>query len=156
MDAVVTTSAGHPLDLTFYQAVKGITAASHVVKPGGTILLMAECSEGAGAEEFSQLLARFETPEAYLAQLDKSAVTVDQWQLEKLALVLRNYTVLFYVPGLPRQFHAHLGGPSFETAAEAIQFLDASLAADAEVAILPEGPYVFARPQAPEGQLVSA
>src|SRR4029078_12540194 len=26
-DAVITTSAGYPLDLTFYQAIKGITAA---------------------------------------------------------------------------------------------------------------------------------
>ena len=33
MDAVITTAAGYPLDLTFYQAVKGITAASHIVKP---------------------------------------------------------------------------------------------------------------------------
>ena len=38
VDAVITTSAGYPLDLTFYQAVKGITAASHIVKPGGKIL----------------------------------------------------------------------------------------------------------------------
>jgi len=28
------------LDLTFYQAVKGITAAQHIVKPGGRILIM--------------------------------------------------------------------------------------------------------------------
>ncbi|MGA9059602.1 MAG: hypothetical protein WB763_24185 [Terriglobia bacterium] len=26
MDAVITTAAGYPLDLTFYQAVRGITA----------------------------------------------------------------------------------------------------------------------------------
>lgn len=35
VDAVITSSAGYPLDLTFYQAVKGVTAASHIVKPGG-------------------------------------------------------------------------------------------------------------------------
>src|SRR4029077_19333587 len=40
VDAVITTSAGYPLDLTFYQAIKGITAASHIVKPGGKILLV--------------------------------------------------------------------------------------------------------------------
>ncbi len=32
VDAVITTSAGYPLDLTFYQCVKGITAASHLVR----------------------------------------------------------------------------------------------------------------------------
>src|ERR1700675_1966242 len=57
VDAVITTSAGYPLDLTFYQAIKGITAASHIVKPGGKILLMAACEEGAGAAEFSRMVA---------------------------------------------------------------------------------------------------
>jgi nickel-dependent lactate racemase len=53
VDAVITTSGGYPLDLTFYQAIKGITAAAHIVKPGGKILLLAACQEGAGAAEFS-------------------------------------------------------------------------------------------------------
>ncbi len=48
VDAVITTSAGYPLDLTFYQALKGVTAASHIVKPGGKILLLAACQEGVG------------------------------------------------------------------------------------------------------------
>ena len=39
MDAVITTSAGYPLDLTYYQAIKGVTAAQHIVRDGGTILL---------------------------------------------------------------------------------------------------------------------
>ena len=56
-DAVITTSAGYPLDLTFYQAIKGITAASHIVKPGGKILLLAACEEGPGAPEFRRMLA---------------------------------------------------------------------------------------------------
>jgi nickel-dependent lactate racemase len=46
VDAVLTTAAGYPLDLTFYQAVKGITAAQHILKPGGRILLAAACEEG--------------------------------------------------------------------------------------------------------------
>ena len=36
-DAVITSAAGYPLDLTFYQTVKGLTAAQHIVKPGGRI-----------------------------------------------------------------------------------------------------------------------
>jgi nickel-dependent lactate racemase len=43
-DAVITSAAGHPLDLTFYQTAKGITAAQHVVKPGGRILLLGACA----------------------------------------------------------------------------------------------------------------
>ncbi len=47
-DIVVTTSAGYPLDLTFYQAVKGMTAAMPVVRKGGLLIIAAECAEGLG------------------------------------------------------------------------------------------------------------
>ncbi len=66
VDAVITTAAGYPLDLTFYQAVKGITAASHVVKPGGKILLMAACQEGPGAPEFRRMLQTCSSWEQFL------------------------------------------------------------------------------------------
>jgi len=56
VDAVITSSAGYPLDLTFYQIVKGVTAAQHMVKPGGRILIFAECAEGAGSPEFTRKL----------------------------------------------------------------------------------------------------
>ena len=52
VDAAISTAAGYPLDLTFYQAVKGVTAAAHVARPGAPILLAAACAEGAGAAEF--------------------------------------------------------------------------------------------------------
>ena len=42
---VVTSSAGLPLDLTFYQAVKGLTAALPIIKEGGTVLIVARCDE---------------------------------------------------------------------------------------------------------------
>src|SRR5215467_10408588 len=69
VDAVITTSAGYPLDLTFYQAIKGITAASHIVKPGGRILLMAACEEGAGAPEFSRMLGENPSDYRFLDQI---------------------------------------------------------------------------------------
>src|SRR5205085_7494330 len=84
VDAVITSSAGYPLDLTFYQAVKGITAASHIVKHGGTILLLAECTEGSGAHEFSRMLAEHRSDEKFLNDIESAPVIIDQWQLEKL------------------------------------------------------------------------
>src|SRR5512143_3833000 len=48
-DAVITTGGGHPLDMTFYQCIKGITAAESMVRTGGRILMVGECSEGVGS-----------------------------------------------------------------------------------------------------------
>src|SRR5712692_2702655 len=66
VDAVITTSAGYPLDLTYYQSVKGVTAASHIAKPGGTILLAAACQEGLGSPEFTRFVHRFPDARACL------------------------------------------------------------------------------------------
>jgi nickel-dependent lactate racemase len=142
VDAVITSSAGYPLDLTFYQAIKGITAASHIVKPGGKILLMAACEEGAGAGEFSRMLAENPSDRRFMEQIATAPVVVDQWQLEKLGLVT---AALYYVPGLPAEYHASLWGKSFPTAHAAIEALTASLPPGATIAVMPEGPYVLAR-----------
>ena len=61
-DAVITCAAGYPLDLTFYQTVKGVTAAQHIVKPGGRILVLGECAEGIGSPEFAHMLAEYRGP----------------------------------------------------------------------------------------------
>jgi len=146
VDAVITTSAGYPLDLTFYQAIKGITAAQHIVKPGGRILLVAECREGPGAAEFCELLKRTRSATEYLDLIRESPVIVDQWQLEKLALVAAKAELLFYTPGLPKEFHGTLWGRHFDSIQAATGALLAGLPATAEIAVIPEGPYVLAKP----------
>lgn len=145
VDAVITTSAGYPLDLTFYQAIKGVTAASHIVKPGGKILLFAACAEGAGAPEFRQMLLDNPSDRAFMERIAEAPVVVDQWQLEKFALVTMEKEVLFHVPGLPREFHAPAWGKIYPTAAAAVEALTASLRPGARIALIPEGPYVLAK-----------
>jgi nickel-dependent lactate racemase len=145
VDAVITTSAGYPLDLTFYQAIKGVTAASHIVKPGGRILLVAACEEGAGAPEFRRMLLSGVSDVEFLKEIESAPVTVDQWQLEKLALVTTRQQLLCYVPGLPGEYHSNVWGRVFETLDAAVGALFDGLPAKASVAVIPEGPYVLAK-----------
>jgi nickel-dependent lactate racemase len=150
VDAAITTSAGYPLDLTYYQAIKGVTAASHIVKPGGRILVAAACTEGSGAPEFSRMLMAGASETAFLKSIEGRPVTVDQWQLEKLALVTTRQPVLYYVPGLPKEYHGKLWGRSFARIEEAIAALLEGLPQDATIAVIPEGPYVLAKARARE------
>lgn len=153
VDAVITSSAGYPLDLTFYQCIKGVTAASHLVKPGGLILLMAACTEGAGAPEFSQMLRRGMSDTEFLGSIKSEPVAVDQWQLEKLAMVTTRKRLLWYVPGLPPEYHASLWGQSYATPEAAIAALTAALAPGAKIAVIPEGPYVLAKSRVNEASV---
>jgi len=145
VDAVITSAAGYPLDMTFYQAIKGITAAHHILKPGGKILLLAECQEGAGAPEFRHMLRTFGSYGAFLDAIRETPVIPDQWQLEKLALVAGKHEVLFYVPGLAAEYREHFGANVFDSPDAAVAALCAGLRPGAKVAVIPEGPYVLAR-----------
>jgi lactate racemase len=145
VDAVITTCAGYPLDLTYYQAVKGVTAASHIVKPGGTILLAAACQEGLGSPEFTSFVRRFSDSQSCLETMAKEPVVIDQWQLEKLALVMQKARVWFCTPGIPAEDRRYLWGLAFEEPQRAVDTLCADLPKDATVAVIPEGPYVFSQ-----------
>ena len=144
-DAVLTTSGGYPLDLTFYQAVKGITAASHVVKPGGTILLVASCREGLGSPEFAGLVRRASDWRVLLDELEKAPVEIDQWQAEKLAMVARKARLSFCLPGISAEDRRHLWGPAFDEPQQAVDDLVAGLPAAGSLVAIPEGPYVFSQ-----------
>jgi nickel-dependent lactate racemase len=153
VDAVITSAAGYPLDLTFYQIVKGMTAATHVVKPGGRILTVAQCAEGVGSHEFAQKLAGMKDYQSFLAELKVLPVEVDQWQLEKLALAGQEYELFFYTPGAIGAELGALTDRCFRSIDEAVEATLRGLPADARVAMIPEGPYTFVRAEAPLGAL---
>ncbi len=144
-DAVITTSGGYPLDLTFYQAVKGLTAAAHIVRDGGEILLAAACNEGLGGPEFSQLVRESDDSAALLDALSQRSVRVDQWQAEKLAMVAQRAKLSFCVPGLSASDRSNLWGPSHTDAQAAVDGMMGRLQEGARVVVIPEGPYVFSQ-----------
>jgi lactate racemase len=79
---------------------------------------------------------------------------VDQWQLEKLALAGQKHELFFYVPGIPKERLGSLASRSYASPAAAVAALLDGLPADARVALVPEGPYVFARADAEVAELV--
>lgn len=96
-DVVVTTNSGYPLDLNLYQAVKGMSAAAQIVRPGGAIVVVAECREGVGHGCFAQLLHRCRSPEEILDLIHRPDFAMpDQWQVQIQAEILRKARVYLY------------------------------------------------------------
>jgi len=83
-DVVVTTNSGYPLDQNLYQAVKGMSAAAKIVKPGGAIICAAECRDGIpdhGA--YRQILASKSSPRELLDMITTPGYSrADQWQVQ--------------------------------------------------------------------------
>lgn len=144
-DVVITSAAGYPLDLTFYQTVKGITAAQHIVKPGGRILLVGECAEGIGGAEFAEHLRTLTGFQDFLNAIDGPPVEVDQWQLEKLALVGTKNELFFYAPGVTKDQLGCLGSRLFSSLDEAVDAVLEGVSSGARVVLVPDGPYAYAR-----------
>ena len=82
---------------------------------------------------------------AFLDKLEKQPVEVDQWQLEKLAMVTGKLDLLYYVPGIAQKDRETLWGQTYDSPTTAIAALLAELPNNARVAIIPEGPYVLAQ-----------
>ena len=102
-DVVVTTNSGYPLDLNLYQAVKGMSAAARIVRPGGAIVVASECWDGIPDHgEYKRLLWEAGSPEALLEMLQQPGFfRQDQWEAQIQALIQQKAAVYLYSDGLP-------------------------------------------------------
>jgi len=69
-DLVIASCGGYPHDLNMIQAHKTLEAASHACRDGGTIVLLAECSDGLGRSDFLNWFAN-DNSEALAQELCK-------------------------------------------------------------------------------------
>jgi lactate racemase len=146
-DVVVTSSAGYPLDTTFYQSVKGMVAALPVVKPGGTIIVAASYSEGIGSPEFQRLFDENPTLEIFMERIlgqRTSCFVPDQWQLEELAKARRHAKVKVVSDGLPPETLRRLFVEPAESVETAVADALSEYGPTATIAVIPKGPYVLA------------
>lgn len=60
-DIVLASAGGFPSDIDLYQAYKAIDSALRVVKPGGVIILAAECRDGHGHKIFYEWMKKYQT-----------------------------------------------------------------------------------------------
>ncbi len=101
-DIVITSNSGYPLDLNMYQAVKGMSAASLIVKEGGDIIICADCWDGIPSHgKYGQLLEDYDTPDEVLSKIRSPGYFMqDQWQVQIHALICRKADVHFYSDNL--------------------------------------------------------
>ncbi len=141
-DVVVTSNAGYPLDQNLYQAVKGLSAAASVVRPGGLVIGVAECRDGFPDHgSFREVLASADSPAALLDTIAARPRTVpDQWQVQVLARILTTARVGMHSGHLTADDlrSAHLDHVPDVGAAVSAEL--AARGPGATVCVLPEGP----------------
>jgi nickel-dependent lactate racemase len=101
-DIVLTSNSGSPLDLNLYQSVKGMSAAARITRPGGSIIIAAECWDGIPAHgSFGALLRETRDADDLLARIRAQGFMMDdQWQAQILALIVKQADVFVHADGL--------------------------------------------------------
>ena len=140
-DIVITSNSGYPLDINLYQAVKGMSAAALIVRPGGDIVVAAECWDGIPAHgEYKRLLWEAGSPQELLDWVMAPGFRCqDQWEAQIQAQVQ-----------LKARVHVYAGGLADEELRRALvipcRSIEETVARlrrgrpDATIAVLPDGP----------------
>lgn len=145
VDIVVTTCGGYPLDLTFYQSVKGMVGALPILKEGGTIVLASACDEGIGNAHFRDTLFSFERISDFLPAITSPdwKPIADQWQMEELAKACRHAEILMVARGIPPGQLYRLHVTPVRNVEAAIELAIQKHGSQARIAAIPKGPYVL-------------
>ncbi len=141
-DVVVTTNSGYPLDLNYYQTVKGLTAAAPLVKRGGAIIAAAECWDGIPyGSRMESILRSVTMPGEIIDGVMSGAFAgMDQWQVLLYAQVLQKATVYLKNERLsPDDVRACLAAPCQDVSATLCSLLE-HYGPASTACVLPEGP----------------
>ncbi|HNU94729.1 MAG TPA: nickel-dependent lactate racemase [Bacillota bacterium] len=98
-DVAIASSGGYPKDINVYQAQKGLDNAQRAVTPGGTIVLIADCTEGFGEPTFERWMVESSSLDDIFARFAER-FELGGHKAYSLARVLREKEVIL-VSGLP-------------------------------------------------------
>jgi nickel-dependent lactate racemase len=141
-DIVITTNSGYPLDLNLYQAVKGMSAAAQIVRPGGAIIIAADCWDGIPDHgRYGQLLRSASSPRKLLDAITAPGfLQQDQWQAQIQAQIQLKADVYVRTDNLSdEQIRGALLLPC-RSIEQTVAELRKRYGQDATLCVLPEGP----------------
>ncbi len=141
-DIVLTTNSGYPLDINLYQAVKGMSCAAQIAKPGGSIVIAAECRDGVPEYgEYRSLVHEGGSVDGIMKLIGQPGFRRhDQWEAQLQAQIQRVADVYVYSDYLPdSEIEGMLMHPCRSIEAT-LAMLSRKYGPNARLCVLPEGP----------------
>lgn len=140
-DVVIASNSGYPLDQNLYQTVKGMSAASKVVKKDGNIIMVSECADGFPDHgQFAEIFKLADTPQGILDLIhDPNFAEVDQWQVQKQASIQTFANVYVYSKLTDQQLTDSMLIPTGNIE-KTLQDLEATYGRPLTIGVMPQGP----------------
>jgi len=98
-DIVIASAGGYPKDVNFYQAHKALENAKYFVRPGGIIILLAECTEGIGNKIMEQWIMEIADPDEALAKI-RTEFVIGGHKVAAIALIEKR-AMIYSISNLP-------------------------------------------------------
>jgi nickel-dependent lactate racemase len=136
-DIAIACASGYPRDINLYQAQKALDHADKATKPGGTVIVVAECREGYGEKVFEKFMNSGYTPQGIMDEV-KARFVMGGHKAYGFAKVAAEKKVIF-VSSLPEPVVRSLFGRKAGNVQEALGMALEDQGADAEILVLPEG-----------------
>jgi nickel-dependent lactate racemase len=135
-DVVIVSAGGYPKDLNLYQAQKALDNARHIVRPGGLIVLVAECGEGLGNRTFEKWMHEPGGPDAIIAHIRREFV-LGGHKAAAVAMTMQHAEVGL-MSAMPADDVRAMGFKPFNSLAQAVQYALDKFPAP-RIAVMPEG-----------------
>jgi len=134
---VIASAGGYPKDINVYQAQKALNNAYQATKPRGTIILLAECSEGYGEPTFENWIEEANTPDDIIKRLNKKFV-LGGHKAYSIAKLSKEVEVIL-ISSLPQNKVRKLFFIPMENISQALNYIKDKYGEDFQAYILPSG-----------------
>jgi len=136
-EVIIASPGGYPKDINVYQAQKALENAYQAVKPGGTIILLAECGEGYGEPTFEKWIEEANAPDDIIERLKKKFV-LGGHKAYAIARVAKEVEVIL-ISSLPQDKVRKLFFIPMEDISQALNYVKDKYGEDFQAYILPSG-----------------
>lgn len=141
-DIVISSNSGFPLDLNLYQSVKGISAASQIVKKGRAIIIVADCWDGIPQHgNFGKILEANKNPQELIEKIEKGEFNIqDSWQAYILCRICALTDCYCYSDNLTDEQIKKCFLQPCRDIGQSVNILIKKYGGQAKICILPHGP----------------
>lgn len=93
-DLVIASPGGFPKDINLYQAQKGISHSSVIVRDSGVIILAATCPEGSGSQTFERFMQDVTSCEEVFAKFEREGFKIGPHKAFQIARIASKKHIL--------------------------------------------------------------
>lgn len=142
-DIVFISSGGTPFDATIFDSCGCLENALKIVKRNGIIVLVAECVEGYGNQEFYETILRFKNDLSSLEKSLRKKFSIGGFVYYRFLRALKRANTVM-VSAIPDYYVSGIQGLKiFRTANEALKYAFDEAGKKARVSVIPYGNHVI-------------